>query len=96
MSVGFDPSAFAKSEAASEWPAELRNRIEATWMLLQVTFESYDPRVYPALDFFLSVAKRLADLTDGTKSMPGLAFPFQLHIGERPERGPRHILRLPP
>ncbi len=68
--VGFDPSAFAKSEAASEWPAELRNRIEATWMLLQVTFESYDPRVYPALDFFLAVAKRLAELTDGTVADP--------------------------
>ena len=41
-------------------------------------------------------AESRADLTDGAKSMPGLAFPFQLHIGERPERGPRHILRLPP
>lgn len=68
--VGFDPSVLVKSEAAGEWPTELRLRIEATWVLLQVTFESYDPAVYPALDFFLSVAQRLAELTDGTVADP--------------------------
>ena len=88
--VGFDPSAFAKSDAASAWPAELRNRIEATWMLLQITFESYDPRVYPALDFFLSVAKRLAELTDGTVADP-MSQVYRLPeemISPRPEAEP--------
>ena len=88
--VGFDPSAFARTEAASKWPAELRNRIEATWMLLQVTFESYDPRVYPALDFFLSVAKRLAELTDGTVADP-MSQVYRLPeemVSSRPEAEP--------
>jgi hypothetical protein len=39
-------------------------------MLVQLTFESYDPQTYDALDFFLTVAKRLAELTDGVVADP--------------------------
>ncbi len=68
--AGFDPSAFARSDAAQAWDPELRLRVESTWMLLQLTFESYDPETYPALDFFLSVAQRLAELCDGVVADP--------------------------
>ena len=68
--AGFDPSAFARSKAAEEWEPELRTRVESTWMVLQLTFESYSPAVYPALDFFLDVAAKLAELTDGTVADP--------------------------
>lgn len=68
--AGFDPSAFARTEAAQAWDPELRLRVESTWMLMQLTFESYDPETYPALDFFLTVAKRLAELCDGAVADP--------------------------
>lgn len=85
--AGFDPSAFARSGAAEAWGSELRTRVESTWMLLQLTFESYDPAVYPALDFFLDVAARLAELTDGTVADPicqVYKLPEQVRV-ERPE-----------
>jgi hypothetical protein len=68
--AGFDPSSFARSELAQSWDPELRLRVESTWIIMQLTFESYDPAVYPALDFFLSLARRLADLTDGVVADP--------------------------
>jgi len=68
--AGFDPSSFARSEAAQAWDPELRLRVESTWIIMQLTFESYDPAVYPALDFFLSLAQRLAVLTDGVVADP--------------------------
>ncbi len=68
--AGFDPSAFARSAAAKEWDPELRVRVESTWMILQLTFGSYDPETYPALDFLLSIAKRLAEETDGVVADP--------------------------
>lgn len=68
--AGYDPAAFARSEAAKAWKPEVRARVESTWMILQLTFETYSPEVYPALDFFLAVASRLALLTDGTVADP--------------------------
>jgi hypothetical protein len=68
--AGFDPSVFARSEVALSWEPELRLRVEATWMILQLTFESYDPEAYPALDFFLSIAQRLAEMCDGVVADP--------------------------
>lgn len=68
--AGFDPAAFARTEAALSWESELRLRVESTWMLMQLTFESYDPEAYPALDFFLSIARRLAALSDGVVADP--------------------------
>jgi hypothetical protein len=68
--AGFDPDAFARSPLAQGWDPELRLRVGATWMLAQLTFESYDPETYPALDFLLSVARRLAELCDGVVADP--------------------------
>ncbi len=66
----FDPEAFARSAYALEASQELLNRMRATWTLAQLTFESHDPMVYPALDFFLGVAARLGQLTDGVVADP--------------------------
>jgi hypothetical protein len=68
--AGFDPSVFSRSEIAMSWEPELRLRVEATWMIMQLTFESYDPEAYPALDFFLSIAQRFALLCDGVVADP--------------------------
>ena len=68
--AGFDPAVFARSDAAREWDPELRLRVESTWMILQLTFGSYDPKTFPALDFLLSIAKRLAEETDGVVADP--------------------------
>src|SRR5688572_11612277 len=53
--AGFDPDAFLRSPQAAALPQDMANRIRATWSLLQLTFESHDPMVYPALDFFESI-----------------------------------------
>lgn len=88
--AGFDPGAFARSKAAELWGKELRTRVESTWMVLQLTFESYDPAVYPALDFFLDVASKLAELTDGTVADPiSKVYKLPEHVRvDRPESEP--------
>lgn len=68
--AGFDPAVIGRSELAKSWEPEVRLRVESTWMVMQLTFESYDPLAYPALDFLLTVAKRLAELTDGAIADP--------------------------
>ncbi|MCH7904439.1 MAG: hypothetical protein IH944_07715 [Armatimonadetes bacterium] len=88
--AGFNPSAFVRSELGMSWPKELRTRVEATWLLLQLTFESYDPELYPSLDFLLKVAKRGAELTDGLVADP-LSRVYKLPddvISPRPENEP--------
>ena len=95
--AGFDPAAFVRSEAVKNMDKEVRVRIEATWMLAQLTFESYHPQAYPALDFLLSVAQRLAVLTDGVIADPvsqSYRLPESL-IHQRPENvqiiAPDHV-----
>lgn len=68
--AGFDPEAFARSLQAQTLEPDLVARIRATWTLGQLTFESHDPMVYEALDFHLSLAQRLASLTDGVVADP--------------------------
>lgn len=68
--AGFDPNRVLASPLAERLDADVRSGIAGTWMLLQLTIESYDPAVYPALDFLLGVARRLAELTDGTVADP--------------------------
>jgi hypothetical protein len=68
--VGYDPASFLRSEAAVGLSHELLARISATWTLLQLRFESHDPMVYNGVRFALSVAKRLAELTEGVVSDP--------------------------
>lgn len=63
--AGFDPEAFAQSSLALTADPELLARVRATWTLVQLMFESHDAMVYPAADFLLKVAARLAELSDG-------------------------------
>lgn len=68
--AGFDPEPFIRSSLAAELDPELLNRIRATWTVGQVTFESHDPMVYPAIDFLLDFIARFAALTDGVVADP--------------------------
>lgn len=68
--AGFDPEVYASSSLASNSDPELVARLKATWSLVQLTFESHDPMVAPALDFLISFAIRVADLSDGVLADP--------------------------
>ena len=67
--AGFDPEVYARLLGDSTDP-ELLGRVRATWQLVQFTFESFDPEVWPAVDFLLSVTQRLAELTGGVVADP--------------------------
>jgi hypothetical protein len=68
--AGYDPNAFALSPLATNADPELIARMRGTWSLAQLTFESHDAMVYPALDFLLGVCVRLAVLSDGVIADP--------------------------
>lgn len=68
--ANFDPRTLLESPLALTLDDETRKRIQATWTILQLTFESYDPALYPALDFFLRTASRLAELCQGVIADP--------------------------
>jgi hypothetical protein len=68
--AGFSPEAIATSRLAERVTPEVLTRIRSTWHLVQLSWESHDPEVYPALDFFLNIAKRLAEITDGIVADP--------------------------
>lgn len=65
--AGFDPEYAARSSLVAP---EIAGIVRSTWMLLQLSYESYDPEVYPAIRFMLSVAKRMGELTDGLVADP--------------------------
>lgn len=68
--AGFSPEAIATSRLAERITPEVLTRIRSTWHLVQLNWESHDPEVYPALDFFLRIARRLAEITDGIVADP--------------------------
>ena len=68
--AGFSPEAIATSRLAERITPEVLTRIRSTWHLVQLSWESHDPEVYPALDFFLRIARRLAEITDGIVADP--------------------------
>jgi hypothetical protein len=63
--AGFDPEAYVRSPYSAGASPELLARIRATWTVLQLTFESHDAAVYPAIDLMLKIAQKLASLTEG-------------------------------
>ncbi|MGE0001762.1 MAG: hypothetical protein AB7F50_09285 [Fimbriimonadaceae bacterium] len=68
--AGFVPSPSTIAQINGQFGEEVARRVAAAWSLLQLTWESYDPDVYAALDFWLALAHRLAELTDGVVSDP--------------------------
>lgn len=68
--AGFDPGPFLRSELGRMASEEVRGRVSATWTLLQLTFETYHPDVYPAVRFLAKVCQRLGELTDGVVADP--------------------------
>jgi hypothetical protein len=84
--AGFDPEAFLRSPHAALIPDEMAARIRSTWTLLQLTFESHDPDVYPSLEFLQRLVIRLGDLTDGVIADPTCRryqLPNQVRVGDR-------------
>ncbi len=83
--VRFDPDLFVNSPYARGLSEDLLQQIRATWVLLQVRFETYDPAVYPSLDFLLDTVQRLGELTDGTigdRLSLTYLFPSQVRQGD--------------
>jgi len=68
--AGYDPAAFLASSDALELSDETRARIQSTWSLLQLTFESYDPAVIPAVKFLLQTSGAFARATVGVVADP--------------------------
>ncbi|MFQ3586465.1 MAG: hypothetical protein SNJ76_02200 [Fimbriimonadaceae bacterium] len=68
--AGYDPEALVRAAASLELSEDLLARIRATWTLIQFSFESHDPMVYPALDFLLAVVGRTGVLTEGAVADP--------------------------
>lgn len=68
--VQFDPEPYLRLEVGVAKGPDFAARMRSTWSIIQLTFESHDPMVYPALDFLLDVTKRLGDLTQGIIADP--------------------------
>ena len=68
--AGFHPDALLQSPAAVNLREEVRWRIGSAWWLIQITFESHHAEVIPALSFWISVARRMAELTAGVIADP--------------------------
>lgn len=68
--AGFDPRGFLQSDLALTLSEEARARMSATWTLIQLTFESYDPKVHPAVRMMYEVGARVAELTGGLVADP--------------------------
>jgi len=63
--AGFDPEIYVQSILAKGEDPEIIARLRGTWTISQLVYESHDPGVYPALDFFLGVSRRMAMLSEG-------------------------------
>lgn len=63
--AGFDTEAIARSTFALQMTPEALARVRATWTLIQLTFESHDAMVTPAMAFAYRAARKMAELTEG-------------------------------
>jgi len=68
--AGFSAEVFARSPMAQHFGEEVLARVRGTWQICQLSFESHDAAVYPALDFLQALTIRLATLTDGVVADP--------------------------
>ena len=92
--AGFDPEKIALAPEAKLLPAEVVRRIRASWHLMQFTFESYDPEVYPALDFLLNLVRRTSELTEGVAADP-ISQVYKLPAEVRMPRPPQNPVSAP-
>ncbi len=68
--AGFDPAPLLQSPEGLSLPDDIRSGVLAAWNLLQVSFESHHPEVFPALEFMLQVTRKLAEKTDAVIADP--------------------------
>lgn len=68
--AGFDPNVLVRHLERLGLNEESLSRVRASWNLVQMSFESHDPMVTPAVVFFLALAKRLAILVGGMVADP--------------------------
>ncbi|MFM9872355.1 MAG: hypothetical protein ACKVQS_02680 [Fimbriimonadaceae bacterium] len=68
--AGFNPEGFLRSDRALLLSEEAKSRMASTWMLVQLTFESFDPGVHSATRLMYEVAARLAELSGGLVADP--------------------------
>lgn len=68
--AGYDPEVVARSALSLRLSHETLDRLRATWMILQISFEAHDPSVYPSLDFILEIALRVGELVGGVIADP--------------------------
>lgn len=68
--AGFNPEGVLSALSSMRLDSEVVDRVRATWSILQLTFEAFDPGLYPSLDFVTQVASRLASQTNGVVADP--------------------------
>lgn len=92
--AGYDPSAILQSSLANVLSREVLDRVSATWSLFQLTFESHHPMVYDSVRFQLSIAKRLAELTQGVVADPiSQSFKLPAEVFRQPQLDPKIDVR---
>lgn len=87
--AGYDPEVFARSSMAADASDELLARVRGTWTIVQFTFGSHDPDVFPALDFLLAVTVRLAELSEGVVADPlsqRYRLPHEVYAADRVDK----------
>lgn len=68
--AGFDPALSVPSLIAQGLDDAIINRVKSTWMVIQMTFESFDPGVHPAIQLMLASVQSLGKATDGVVADP--------------------------
>ncbi|MBS1716500.1 MAG: hypothetical protein JSS72_02065 [Armatimonadetes bacterium] len=68
--AGYNPEPYLASPLGKQAGPEMAARMRGTWMMLQFTFESHDPAVFPALEFLFQLVRRVGELTEGVIADP--------------------------
>lgn len=88
---GFDPEVLIKSSHALKFSPEVITTIRSTWHVAQLNFEAFDPQIAPALDLYLNIAQRLAQLTEGIIADPISHRYLQPEALQKPGKQPGEI-----
>lgn len=68
--AGFDPNILSRHLEQLGLSQESLSRVQASWNMVQLSFESHDPDVFPAVILMLALARRLATLVGGIVADP--------------------------